>query len=387
MHRATTHRLAANSAKKSNSAMLTAHFDTWTELLARPKNSLNFQSGQRMDRLADIESVDSEPISSRAGHLLLGAGKAMNRAMVAYLDNRTWGPTDRPGERITVCQLKGEIEVVSVQNSRRHWRETHTALTLALIHRDQPQVAAEWRTRGRDLASTAGTIMGMEPGDLHSTHRVHSSPAGASFDVVRFSPNVVARAASELGVRGAFHLKFPAVDDGEAYAGLERLVCAVAAGDDELAIDCAVAHALTTVITRCGEAPALTGVTLDPIRDGRLRRVKKFLGQNLCERPTLTQLEEVAGLSQYRLCTLFKQAYGVTIGQYWNALRLAEAVRLLQLGKPIKLIVAELGYGDEPYLSRVFKQHYGLAPGAWLTLYRANDWSRTRPSDRPPSGS
>ncbi|HEY0467016.1 MAG TPA: AraC family transcriptional regulator [Polyangiaceae bacterium] len=90
-------------------------------------------------------------------------------------------------------------------------------------------------------------------------------------------------------------------------------------------------------------------------------------------RPTLAELESIADLGQWRLCVVFKRTYGVTIGQYWNALRLAEAVRCLQSGLSIKMIVSTLGYVDEPYFSRVFKAHYGVAPGAWLKLYRAND--------------
>jgi len=305
--------------------------------------------------------------------------------MVAtYPDMRAWGNTDRPGELITVAQSSIGLQVVSVRNSRRHWRETHEDLTLALIHRDRPQVGASWRTRGQDVESGAGTIMGIEAGEIHATRRVHAGPPGVDFDVVRFSPTMVARVAAELGVRGEFHLKSPALNDPESYFALENLVASVAAGDDQLAVDCLCVQALDTVLRRCGEAPTMTGVTLDPIRDSRLRRVRRFLSEKMSERPSLADLEKVAGLSQFRLCTLFKQAYGVTVGQYWNALRLAEAVRRLQNGVAVKLIVAELGYSDEPYFSRVFKQHYGMAPGAWLALYRSNDWTRRSPS-QPPS--
>jgi tetratricopeptide (TPR) repeat protein len=39
----------------------------------------------------------------------------------------------------------------------------------------------------------------------------------------------------------------------------------------------------------------------------------------------------------------------------------------------------ELGYADEPHFWRVFKKHYGVAPGGWLSLYRANDRLNGRP--------
>ncbi len=112
---------------------------------------------------------------------------------------------------------------------------------------------------------------------------------------------------------------------------------------------------------------------LDPVRDYRLRRVREYLRAHLGLRPTLAELEAVSDLGQWRLCVVFKRSYGITIGQYWNSLRLAQSVRYLQSGLSIKMIVSELGYVDEPYFSRVFKAHYGVAPGAWSRLYRAND--------------
>jgi len=280
---------------------------------------------------------------------------------------------------MTVARPTRGLEIMSVRNSRRHWREVHKSLTLAVIHPGQI-VRAEWRTRGRSLSSLAGSVMGMEPGDLHLTDKVQLGARGADFDVVRFSPKLLKRAAAELGTPGAFHLRTPAIDDTETYACLQKLVAAVAAGDDALEIACAQAQGLHAVITRCGEAPTATGVTLDPVRDCRLRRVKDYLNDNLSSRPSLAELEQVSGLTQYRLCAVFKRAYGVTIGQYWNALRLAEAVRRLQRGVAPKLVVAELAYKDESYLWRVFRRHYGMPPGAWLALYRANDWQSKRPT-------
>ena len=137
------------------------------------------------------------------------------------------------------------------------------------------------------------------------------------------------------------------------------------------------------MISRLGEVPDNIVQGLDPVRDYRLRKVKDYLRAHLERRPTLTELATVVDISPSRLCVLFKRAYNIAIGDYWNALRLAEAVRRLQRETPVRMIVAELGYADEPHFWRVFKAHYGIAPGRWRSLYRANDrltrMSLTRP--------
>lgn len=214
---------------------------------------------------------------------------------------------------------------------------------------------------------------GIEPGDAHVTQRLRLQRGVADFDIVRLSPTLVAEAARKLGFPTNFHFHTPSVTDPPTFAALRRFVRALAAGNDSLEIECACTDAVHSVLSRLGEAPRLSAHTLDPIRDYRLRRLRDHLRAHLDKRPTLTELATVAELCQWRLCVIFKRAYGISIGQYWNALRLAEAVQRLQRGTPIKMIVAALGYADEPYFWRVFKAHYGMAPGGWLSLYRAND--------------
>lgn len=286
-------------------------------------------------------------------------------------DRRTWSDTDRPGERVTITRPLMGVEVMSVRGSHRHWCEAHHAFTLAVVHRDQRQVIADWRTRGRSLSTSCGGIMAIEPGETHVTERLKLQGGAADFDVVRFAPALIADAARGLGAPPHFHFGTPAIQDPSSFDALLGFVGAVARGD-ALDIECAKAHALHALISRLSESPrSLTA--LDPVRDYRLRRVREYLRAHLAARPTLAELELIAGLGQWRLCVVFKRTYGVTIGQYWNSLRLAEAVRCLQAGQSIKMIVSKLGYVDEPYFWRVFKAHYGVAPGAWLKLFRAND--------------
>lgn len=258
---------------------------------------------------------------------------------------------------------------MSVRGSHRHWREAHDSFTLALVHREQAAVIANWSTRAQTLSTKRGEMMAIEPGDVHVTHSLKLRAGRADFDVIRFAPQLIADAARELDISPQFHFASPNTSAPDVFDALQGLAAAVAHGEP-LELECASARALAAVALRLGERRAT--VRAEPVRDYRLRRVCDYLRVHTAGRPALAELSEVAGLTPSRLCAVFKRSYGVTLGDYWNALRLAQATHRLQRGVPIKVLVGELGYIDESYFSRVFKRHYGVPPGAWMKSFLAN---------------
>ena len=293
-------------------------------------------------------------------------------------DGRVWCSTDRPGERLSIARPAPGYEILSVRRSHRHWREAHECFTVAVVHREQQDLLAEWRTRCRSVSTGRGGLMLIEPGDVHVTRRLHLRRGSADFDVVSIAPELVERAAERLGLGREFHYRAPSAEDPLVYEAFLRLVAAAGSSADSFTLECAANEALSALVTRLGERPPARGVYLAPERDFRLRRVNEYLASHLERRPTLTELEQVSGLSQWRLCANFLKSQGTSIGKCWNALRLRRAVRQLQEGRSIGLIVTELGYRDEAYFWRAFKSHFGITPGAWRAMFRANDRALSR---------
>lgn len=78
-------------------------------------------------------------------------------------------------------------------------------------------------------------------------------------------------------------------------------------------------------------------------------------------------LAKEVGMSPDYLGRLFHQAYGMTLKNYLNSIRIHQARHLLQAGKPIKLVAEECGFSDVYYFSRVFKAQCGTSPGKYIS--------------------
>jgi len=270
---------------------------------------------------------------------------------------------------LTLARPLAAMELMSVRGSTRLWTEVHTQVCLALITPGQAGVEARWRTRSRSLTSRAGGLMLIEPGDVHVTKAV-SAPA--SFEVVRFVPEVLETAQRELGVREPFHFRDPATESAAIGRAVHDLIEAHARGESALDLEVRSAELVTTMLSELSESPSKLGVMLDPVRDYRVRRAREYLLDNLFRKPTLDDLAQELGVSKFRLCAIFKAAYGTSVGQYWMAARIAEASRLLLSGMPIKYVTARLGFVDEAFFTRIFRRHRGMPPGAWVRLQQQN---------------
>lgn len=85
---------------------------------------------------------------------------------------------------------------------------------------------------------------------------------------------------------------------------------------------------------------------------------------------SLQLLAERVGVSQAYLSRVFKQKYGMSVMHYINYLRVEEAKRLITSGdEPLKVIALKVGFISDINLIRVFKKYENITPGS----YRAQE--------------
>lgn len=95
----------------------------------------------------------------------------------------------------------------------------------------------------------------------------------------------------------------------------------------------------------------------------RLLFIRNELLKDLSVPPVLSELAQIAAMSETKLKQLFKQTFGDTIYNYFQRARMEEAAFLLKQGKrSVAETGYELGFSNLSHFSRLFEKHYGLTP-------------------------
>ena len=101
-----------------------------------------------------------------------------------------------------------------------------------------------------------------------------------------------------------------------------------------------------------------------------IQKVRDYLEAHYEERVTLEGLAEQFYINKFYLTKLFKQTYGVTVNSYLMQIRITRAKQLLRFTDlSIELIGEKCGILDPNYFSRAFKKMEGLTPGRYRRMW------------------
>lgn len=105
----------------------------------------------------------------------------------------------------------------------------------------------------------------------------------------------------------------------------------------------------------------------DPTGDQpSMERSITYLEDHYMDKISREHLAEIAGVSHSHYSILFKRMTGFSPNEYLSRLRIHRAIELLISGSgALREIAMEVGYKDEFYLSRRFKQHTGTSPSGY----------------------
>jgi AraC-like DNA-binding protein len=94
-------------------------------------------------------------------------------------------------------------------------------------------------------------------------------------------------------------------------------------------------------------------------------KTKYLMTQNIYGLISLEEIADELGLSTSRLNEIFKNYTGMTPYQYFIDIKIYEAKMLLEQKTAVKAVAFKLGFKDQYYFSRLFKNKTGVNPSCW----------------------
>jgi len=110
-------------------------------------------------------------------------------------------------------------------------------------------------------------------------------------------------------------------------------------------------------------------IRLSEERAGRerkaVRQARRYIDERFAQGLNLTQLAEHVSLSPYYLLRVFHAEVGMPPYAYLESVRIRQAQRLIEAGKPLAEVAADTGFSSQSHLTQRFKQIIGVTPGQY----------------------
>ncbi len=124
-----------------------------------------------------------------------------------------------------------------------------------------------------------------------------------------------------------------------------------------------LAEVLDFASKRCEEC-ATDILQISSTKDNPIvKKAEDYIETRIAEDLSLEEVAEAINVSPFYLSRLFKEVKGENYINYLTDLRMRKARELLRNPRtPIKEISAEVGFNDQNYFSRIFKNKFGMTP-------------------------
>lgn len=170
----------------------------------------------------------------------------------------------------------------------------------------------------------------------------------------------------ERGGLPAFH-----PDDPAQYALVFDSLYKIAFGNSYVR-DMEINEKLSLLLTHLMEDSWHPDFTRTKTKKMNLLAIKTYLDENYTKRITLDELAECFFINKYYLTRVFKEQFGISINSYLLSVRITHAKQELRFtDKTAEVIGAECGIGDLYYFSRVFKKVEGCSISEYRRMWGA----------------
>ena len=107
-------------------------------------------------------------------------------------------------------------------------------------------------------------------------------------------------------------------------------------------------------------------------RGKSLPALKAYLEEHYTEKISLDKLAELFFINKFYMTRVFKEQYGISINTYLQQLKITKAKQMLRFtDEPVETIGIKCGIGEANYFSRLFRQVEGIPPSAYRKQWKA----------------
>lgn len=108
------------------------------------------------------------------------------------------------------------------------------------------------------------------------------------------------------------------------------------------------------------------------LADTKTEEIFAYINNNFKEKITLDDLCFLFGTNKTTICKSFKTAYGDTVVNYINRLRIKNAKKLMREGGlNLTQVAAGVGFSSIHYFSKLFKSYEGISPSEYISTIKS----------------
>ena len=220
----------------------------------------------------------------------------------------------------------------------------------------------EYYYRGSYHSIPVGSLSIIHSGEVHAPSERTYLPMPVTFFMMHVEPSLLQTTASEMAQK-LVSLPFfsqPFVGDRQTIDLFQNLTVALTTQATQLQQDTVFLDLFTCLITRYAQDPLVASLKS---KKSAIAQVCDFLQVHHADPVSLDQLANLAGLSRFYLCRLFRRETGLSLSAYQMQIRIDRAKQLLAKGIPIAQVASETGFYDQSHFGYHFKRLVGTTAG------------------------
>jgi AraC-like DNA-binding protein len=238
-------------------------------------------------------------------------------------------------------------------------RHSHEYYVISLIQ----QGRQSFMHKGTKYTTPPGGVILINPGSVHTGEAADRD----GFELRSIYPTVshMSMAMHELTGRDHSVPMFAdvRVDDPQLSKGILALHKTLLRESTLMETESRFLWVMTQLIKRYATSP----VTAQKLGNEKavIQKARRYIDEYFAEGVSLHTLAEFVALSPFYLLRAFCDEVGMPPYAYLESVRIRHTQKLIETGKPLAEVAAEVGFSSQSHMTRSFKRIIGITPGQY----------------------